>query len=364
MSNAEVSTAEHPLQQQVNELYMPWSKEFGANGKSFKALPYEPGKYPGQRVEEFISRARPYEAITPEVFREIQQFTLGHSLGYTALTAYWRGGQFAEAFNPYAEEVHELLKAKKSVGVFTMHCEYKDTILAGGALNLALSKHPGLPAYPLDVYSWTFMNKAMAYTGVMRSNIPRYLLARREPKAIASKLSHATNIVWVSPDTPSADRFNIPEEISNYLNINAMRDFKTATPGHGVLLAAALHGSQTKLRADDDTYVQPEVRPGSFGLMRQVDAVLPVVIVKQGKSRIADWAVGELMPNSKNKKDSLPQVNSINTELAKMLNELTGRDVEYTELVSDGDNIVRRIAQTALKGAIMPIMIQQQKRAT
>lgn len=211
-------------------------------------LAYEPDERPEQRLETFKS---PVETTKPAAFL---QATLGAMMGRAAQ------GALDALAGPLRDSLAAHLEAGKSIAVLVAHAGgFEDMGVFAGAVAVSLDR-PELIAR-----NGVIVNKVMTcetFKGYPIRDLYRYF----------------ANVYWVIPDTESAERWGLDDELARFLNVNATRTVVADMRSGGVVLTFAPGGTAMREKRDESGELVsleiPAVASGTISLISRFDAYL------------------------------------------------------------------------------------------
>lgn len=268
---------------------------------SIGVLPYNPDKYPEQRIDTVASGLRPHwlrdHAPDRLLFWDMRR-RLGKKLGATSLRgALSLADEFVSEFTKpqagtdltRAEQLRKALDAGQHVGLLCSHLDGDDVAIGLGALQIALRDRKFLE----------------------RSILPLNKLHSRESRdggePVTKQLTAFTEVVWTVPKTDNAVRFGIFDESNLGARIvrQSLRYFKTIlSNGTGRIISLAPAG--TGVSAPDETGVRSiQTIAASFKLMGKLSAYIPISMY-QDNNRQRSWIVRDVVSlESKTEKERI-----------------------------------------------------------
>lgn len=292
-------------------------------GSGIKLLPYDPVRYPEQRIDHYVTEAQiPFEQYgLPDklMMFGLRELGLAKALGRRALAR-----QLVADFKPAAEQVADMLDRGRNVALIPAHKHYADIGIGVAGLAVAMGK-----TRYIKENIWQSINKLMTREEYHGQYIPGF--ARKTGK-----------VLWVIPDD-GAKKWGVPDRARLIVGRGAMGELQPALENdrRGVLMAVALTGGAMDPVLDSEDKVVSwkfrDIPPPVSATLSSYHAALPFAYDKD-KNNVPVWEVGDLiLPPETDPAASGAEVGRVFTDnvyldLAQRMERLTGLPVEYQPL--------------------------------
>ena len=244
---------------------------------SISELPYDPQRYPFQRLDVHKTEAAEEVASLPgKQGYEILINLLGSSIGGQHNAEHFIG-QFRQerGGRTLSHQLNALLAAGQNIALLTPHTELDDVAKTMLAATIALNR------LQQNNHNGIVVNKLMtrqAYHGI----------------PVPQVLSQFSSLYWVIPDTGSTAKWDIDEEHKRAVNFGGLRAlFDDLRHKKGMLVALAPTGTEI-IRRQEGRLELPKISDVSARVLGGFDAYLPVTIWRDKSSGIYTAGVGRL----------------------------------------------------------------------
>jgi hypothetical protein len=298
------------MERRLHTALARWADDHSRRYPGIEVLAYEPDRYPGQRIDTSVTRTRfELEGDQPAGLDTRLRNEFEKTLGVRAL-------HVSDAVAPWVDKLKRLLAHRGRAIVLTAHADLiHDIGVISGGLAIALED------VELIRRNGTILNKVMSREAFAGLPIPELF-------------GSFANVYWVIPETENAVRWGVSEELSSYVNANAMRTLLGDMRG-GILLTIAPSGTAMRAVTDASGRIVrlniPPVSRSTANLIGRFDAYAIGVLFA------GQIAVGPLTPLQSMKASSRGEkrieqqrrVVGIMEEMAMVVSSAAGVPVSY-----------------------------------
>lgn len=300
------NTAE--LEDELHVALGSWAADHVRRYPGLEALPYDPAKYPSQRLDVPVTRTDfEHETALADDLQEVLR------IGYESALAL-DASRVEASLSSLVPQLVESLERRESIVVLAAHADllHDVGVIAGG---IAL----GLREPELIRRNGTILNKVMSretFAGV----------------PIAELFHMFGNIYWAIPETANRDRWKIPSAAVDYLNTSSMRAL-LADMRRGLVLTIAPTGSASRRVSEDggpESLYVPPISDATANLISRFDGYASAVfwegrLLTTGLTRIPKGGSGD------RRQHYLSLADSIMAEMGELISEASGLPISSVD---------------------------------
>ena len=309
----------------LHRAYDSWLDDMSTrDGASLKPIPFDPDKFPEQGIYEPKTAHVDHLPLVPDAlyyagFRLKMMRSLGVMTTSKLVDQIKTKPSSKEDRMPVAEKLKQEQAEGKNTLIVTSHLSFPELGYFRALRSIAEDNRPRTSTTDKNA---VLLNKLMSRQTY-------------HDKPVAHHFTPVGDVYWSYPKSASSDLHGVPLEARNLGNALFKKAIKPAIKRGGLILDAALTGSEIKPVKDDDGellyYQIPHIDPASANMTNDFDNMLPVTM---GRSPLnGEWVLemGEIMDlNELRKTSKAAEITDMAYKgIAKSVERITQRDVVY-----------------------------------